>query len=305
MRFNPNAAPTTAFAEELLRRTNLLFEKTKKNVMQSNIKNKRFYDKKAKASPLKEKDYCFILQPKTDQQGSKKPFRDFRRIGPYLVEKILPNNNYIVRKLNTNKTQILHRIRLRKYNPEKLPEDNYQEAQWQIDDNIVVPQDDLYTIAWEAEFGGNLFVIPIIYTDLNAIDFDESHTLGPDTVIVPSSYFYDSSDGQNQETCPSSDPNVLRPSNPKSYGQSQDIETTTGLSQNETSEQIFEPSTDTETALEPTPQPLSTQNDTPSTFEIIDPIKENIPQTEPSHSRGGNYNLRPNPSPNYSEKYRY
>ena len=84
-----------------------------------------------------------------DHQGSKIPFPDFRWIGPYLVEKVLPNNNYAVRKLNTNKTQILHRIRLRKYNREKPPEDNYQAAQWQIYDNIVVPQDDLYTIAWK------------------------------------------------------------------------------------------------------------------------------------------------------------
>ena len=95
--------------------------------MQSYIIYKRYYDKKAKASPLKEKDYCFILQPKADHQGSKIPFRDFRWIGPYVVEKILPNNNYIVRKLNTNKTQILHRTRVRKYNPEKPPEDNYSE----------------------------------------------------------------------------------------------------------------------------------------------------------------------------------
>ena len=28
--------------------------------------------------------------------------------------------------------------------------------------------------AWEAEFGGHLFDIAIIYTDPNAIDFDES-----------------------------------------------------------------------------------------------------------------------------------
>ena len=115
------------------------------------------------------------------------PFRHFPWIRPYLVEKVLPNNNYIVRKLNTNKSQILPRIRLRKYNPEKPPEDNYQETQWQVDDNIVVPQDDLYTIAWEAEIGGHLFDIPIIYTDPNAIDFDDSHTQGPDTVFVPRS----------------------------------------------------------------------------------------------------------------------
>ena len=54
---------------------------------------------------------------------SKIPFRDFRGVGPYLVEKKLPNNNYIVRKLYTNKTQILHRIRLRKYNPANPPKD--------------------------------------------------------------------------------------------------------------------------------------------------------------------------------------
>ena len=129
LRFNPNITPTTDFAEELLRRTKILYDKTKKNVMQSYIKYKKYYDKKAKASPLKEKDYCFIIQPKADHQGSKIPFRDFRWLGPYLVEKVLPNNNYIVRKLNTNKTEILHRIRLRKYNPEKPPKDNYPEIQ--------------------------------------------------------------------------------------------------------------------------------------------------------------------------------
>ena len=157
--------------------------------MQTYIKYKRYSDKKAKASSLKEKNYCYILQPKADHQGSKIPFREFRWIWPYLVEKVLPKWIDIVRKLNTNKTQTLHRIRLRKYKHKKPPEDNNQEAQWQIDENIVVPQDDLYTITWEAEIGGHLFYIPIIYTDPNAVDFDESYTHGPDTVIVPAPVF--------------------------------------------------------------------------------------------------------------------
>ena len=106
--------------------------------------------KKAKSSPLKEKDCFFILQPKADHQKSKKLFRDFRWRRPCLVEKFI---NHIVPKLNTNKTQILHRIRLRKYNPEKPHEDNYQQAQRQIDDKFVIPQDDFYTLAWEADFG--------------------------------------------------------------------------------------------------------------------------------------------------------
>ena len=172
---------------------------------------------------MKEKDYCFKLQPRADHQGSKIPFRDFRWIGPYLVEKVQTNNNYIVRKLNTDKTQILHRIRLRKYNPENRPDDIYQESQWQTNDNTFAPQDDLYTLAWETEFGGHLFDIPVTYTDPNAIDFDESYTQGPDTVIVPHSFFHDSSDGENRETCPTSDPSVVHRSNPKSHGQSQDF----------------------------------------------------------------------------------
>ena len=305
LRFNPNITPTTDFAEELLRRTKILYDKTKKNVMQSYIKYKRYYDKKAKASPLKEKDYCFILQPKADHQGSKIPFRDFRWIGPYLVERVSPNNNYIVRKLNTNKTQILHRIRLRKYNPEKPPEDNYSEVQWQTDDNIVVPQDDLYTIAWEAEFGGHLFDIPITYTDPNAIDFDESHTQGTDTVIVPRSYFHDPNDGQNREICPNSDQPVSRTLTPTANGQNQDIETNIDLTQNNNTKHICESSTDAEITCKPVTQPSLIESDTSSTLDSNIPTAENTPKNESDHSRGGKYNLRPNPNPNYSEIYRY
>ena len=274
--------------------------------MQSyNIKYKRYYDKKAKASPLKEKDYCFILQPKADHQGSNIPFRDFRWIGHYLVEKVLPNNNYIVRKLNTNKTQILHRISLRKYNPGKPPEDNYPETQWQIDDNIIVPQEDLYTNAWEAEFGGHLFDIPSIYTDPNAIDFDESHTQGPYTVIVPRSYFHESSDGQNWDICFTSDPTVPPTSLPKSNGQNQDIESTTDLTQNANAKHIYESSTDAEITCKPVTQPPLTESDTSSTHDSKNPTAENLPKKESNNSRGGKYNLHPNPNPNYSEIYRY
>ena len=305
LRYNPNFAPTTEFAEELLRRTKILHDKTKKNDMQSYIKYKWYYDKKAKASTLKEKNYCYILQPKDNHQWSKTPVRDFRRIGPYPVEKVLPNNNYIVRKFNSNKIQILHRIRLVKYNPEKPPEDNYQEVRWQIDDNIVVPQDDLYTIAWEAEFGGHLCDIPIIYTDPNAIDFDESYTQGPDTVIVPQSYFDDSNDGKNREVGPTFDPPAVHPPDPKLHGRSQDIDTTTDLTQNDNSKQTSEPSTDTETACEPRPQSPLRYNGTTSTLEINDPTTENTPQNVPGRFIGGNYNLRINPNPKYSELYRH
>ena len=139
--------------------------------MQSYIHYRRHYDKKSKPSPSKDKDYCFILHPKAGYQGSKIPFRDFSRIRPYLVEKVPPNIIHNVQKLNTNKTQTLRRIRPRKYKPETPPEDNHQDTHWQIDDNIIIPQVDLYTMAWEAEFSGHLFDIPIIYTDPKEIEF--------------------------------------------------------------------------------------------------------------------------------------
>ena len=66
--------------------------------------------------------------------------------------KVLPNENYFVRRINTNKTQILHRIRLKKFVPNQPLEDNFREQQLQPDEVIVIPQDDLYVITWETDF---------------------------------------------------------------------------------------------------------------------------------------------------------
>ena len=92
--------------------------------MQSYLKYKEYYDQNAKAAPLKQSDYCFILQPLAGHQGSKIPFGEYSWTGSYFVVKVLPNESYIVRKLNFNKTQILHRIYLRKYEPNTVLQDN-------------------------------------------------------------------------------------------------------------------------------------------------------------------------------------
>ena len=154
---NKNFLPTTEFAEEVQQRTQILLDQTKKNIMQSYLKYKDYYDRKGKAAPLKEKDYCFVLQPKADNQASKIPFREYRWVGPFVVQTVLSNDNYIVRRLNTNKTQILHRIRLKKFVPNAPLEDKYDGEKLQPDNEIVVPQDDLYTISWEVDFEYELF----------------------------------------------------------------------------------------------------------------------------------------------------
>ena len=296
LRLNANIAATTDFAEKLLRRTNLFLTKPRK-MSCSCTSNTRSNTTKSKSFEFNKEILLLHTSAESRPPRVKKPFRDFRWIGSYLVEKFLPNNTYIVRKLNTNKTQLLHRTRLRNYNPEKPPQDNYQEAQWQIDDIIVIPKDELYTLAWEVEFGGHLFDIPIIYTDPNTTDFDRSYTRGPDTVIVPRSYFHDPSDSQNGETFPTSEPSVVHSSDPKSHGQCQDVETTTNLRHDVSSQRTSESSTYIETAYEPMQQPAPRRSDNPSRLEINDPTNESILQNEPSHSGDSKYNLHRNANP--------
>ena len=126
--------------------------------MQSYIKYKEYYDRKAEAAQVKETGHCFVSQPKAGHQGSRIPFRDYRWVGPFLVQKVLPNENYVIRRLNTKKTQILHlhRIRLKKFVPNKPLEGNFREERLQPGEETVIPQDDLYTLTWETNFGEQL-----------------------------------------------------------------------------------------------------------------------------------------------------
>ena len=122
--------------------------------MQSYLKYKAYYDRKAKAAPLETTDYCYILNPNADTQATKIPFREFRWCGSYKVEKVLPNNNYIIRRLGTKETQLLHRIRLRKFNPQAPLADIFvRESDWQKDDQKAIPNDDLYAQSWNTNFG--------------------------------------------------------------------------------------------------------------------------------------------------------
>ena len=268
---NPKVLPTTDFADEFQRRTQILIDLTKKNIMQSYLKYKEHYDRKAKAAPLKQNEYCFILQPIADHQGSKIPFREYRWTGPYVVEKVLPNENYIVRKLNSNKTQILHRIRLRKYETNTVLQDNRPEGNLQPDDEIIIPQSDLYVITWETNFGEfpNSVEKTIFPTDLDATD------ASTDLVEVdtpPGEIFTDAD---------------LRSTGPH---QNDDFDSTEKTSSDDLNNRPDEqkPSGGSDTIV---PEVLDDEND--------DEIVDN------ESPRGGKYNLRPNPTPNFTDEYRY
>ena len=150
---NPRYQPQTEVAEDIQKRMKILLDQTKKNIMHSYLKNKAYYDRKAKAAPLETTDYSYILNPKANTQATKIPFREFRWCGPYKVKKVLPNNNYIVRRLGTNKTQLLHRIRLRKFTPQAPLADIFvRETDGQKDDQMPIANDDLYAQSWNTNF---------------------------------------------------------------------------------------------------------------------------------------------------------
>ena len=48
------------------------------------------------------------------------------------------------------------RIRLKKFVPNQPLQDNFREGRLQPDKEIVIPQDDLYIITWETDFGEQL-----------------------------------------------------------------------------------------------------------------------------------------------------
>ena len=98
------------------------------------------------------------MQPKADYQGSKIPFTEFRWIGPYIIEKVLPNNNNLVRKIGTNKTQVLHRMRTRQFTHRQPPADTtVKHQEYKSDPEVSLHHNDLYARAWEDDFEQPIF----------------------------------------------------------------------------------------------------------------------------------------------------
>ena len=315
---NPKILPTTDFAEELQRRTQILIDRTKKNIMQSYLKYKEYYDRKAKAAPLHQGDYCFILQPLADHQGSKIPFREFRWTRPYIIEKVLPNENYIVRKLNSNKTQILHRIRLRKYTANTDIRDVRPKGNLQADDEIIIPQDDLYIISWETEFDD----FPPNSEFKNASDDPSMNSDQRDAIITDLDLRSTRHDQNTDDATTEQRRDQLDELDPRSTRLQHD---TNSDESEQLPGQLTEIASDTD--LESTGQQSNTDSEPDTTTsegpseagkpdfsnprerDIIVPDlsdrETDVSVVENESPRGGKYNLRPNPTSNFTDEYRY
>ena len=63
---------------------------------------------------------------------------------------MLPNNNYLVSKTGTNKTQVLHCMRMRQFTPRQPPADTQIKPQEdKPDPEVILKHGDLYARAWE------------------------------------------------------------------------------------------------------------------------------------------------------------
>ena len=66
---------------------------------------------------------------------------------------VLPNNNYLVRKISTNKTQVLHRMQMRQCTPRQPPADiRITPQEWKPDPEVSLKHYDLYARSWECDY---------------------------------------------------------------------------------------------------------------------------------------------------------
>ena len=261
--------------------------------MQPYLKYKEYYDRKAKAALLRQNDYCFILQPIAGHQGSKIPFWEYRWTGPYIVENVLPNENYIVRKLNSNKTQILHRIILRKYEPNTVLQVIRPEDILQPDDEIIIPQDNLYVITWETNFG-------------EFPNSTENNTIPTNRDAQDTSNDYVNDDRAPNEILADVD---FRSTGPHENDARAPVEcftdvdlTSTGPHENDDFDSLKE--TRSERTDHRFDDRQSSGGRDTIVPEVLDDQNDDV-MVENDSSRGGKYNLRPRPTPNFTDEYKY
>ena len=123
--------PTNEYVQTLQDALLKKFDETKQRLTIMYNKYRAYYEYKADAQPLPKFSYCLLLNPKLMTQS------DFSStflpiwLPLYRVESVLTNSNYIIRKVGTNFTQCVHRIRLRTVWP-----------QYQVDDLSDINPDD-------------------------------------------------------------------------------------------------------------------------------------------------------------------
>ena len=105
-----------------------------------------------------EGDYKDVLQPEANRQANKIRFTVFKWTGLYLVEKSLPNNNYLVRKIKTDETQLLHCMRSHAFTPnQSMPNVQTTSEEWKPNAEVIFIHDGLCARARECDYEKHIF----------------------------------------------------------------------------------------------------------------------------------------------------
>ena len=99
------------------------FSHTKSRLLDAYHKYRTYYDKKAAAKPLVQKQYCLLLNPSLLTQSDFAAKSCTIWLSLYKIEKVLTKSNYLIRKIGTPYTQCVHSIRLRPITPNYDVED--------------------------------------------------------------------------------------------------------------------------------------------------------------------------------------
>ena len=111
------------FTSTLQDKMNEVFSLARDATITAYNKYRDFYDRKASAAPLKKHSFCLLLIPKLSNTNDHMGKSLTKWLPLYRVESVLTNSNYIVRKVGTNYTQCVHRIRLRPITPQYTVDD--------------------------------------------------------------------------------------------------------------------------------------------------------------------------------------
>ena len=213
----------------------------------------------------------------------------------------------------------MHRIRLKKFIPNQPLEDNFQEQRLQPDEEIVIPQDDLYVITWETDFGEQLATRGNEPIPTSVPNGEQPNAAQPNT--------NDAHENEVEYVITSDESNLAdRASHSRNERLIDDVTTRNEASEQPRNEEpdwpnpAFTPKShekslpDTADSLKDkeilSERNLTNENDaqnSPKRGEdiIVPEIPESDARNESLTPRGGKYNLRPNTNPNYSEDFRY
>ena len=219
-----------------------------------------------------------------------------------------------MRKLNSNKTQILHRVRLRKCIPNTTLQDIRPEGKLQADDEIIIPQDDLYIISWEFNFDD---FPPSTEQQTLPKDYP-THSDEQDTIITDLDL---RSTRRQESTDAAGDDSPSRKVAEKDLWSARRQTNTESDNSDQYARDL--PNEDRQSGRRQQSTELRnddlTNRDSPrdgnSDFSTIGGNDTTVPDVlieetddyvlENESPRGGENNLRPNPTPNFTDEYRY